>query len=138
MYELQEFNGRQYQHVATHTDPKVLQGILWAEREPGEPLRRRRLVRLDKARPLRPVAPRRPDTYRGPRLGTLETVGAYMAWAKAAGLQSVTVYGDTRRRTDGWRCSEYARRLAAEGGLAVREVAVADILGDAPAAEIEP
>lgn len=51
---------------------------------------------------------------------------AYLEWAAARGLPSVTVYaGDL-----------FARKFASEKyGLQVRTVPVADILGPAPAAE---
>jgi hypothetical protein len=117
-YELQELTGRDYV-------PR-LAGDLATVRAAADAMgpRPRRVVRVDKARPLRPRYAR-PRGATGPTLSARATVGAYLGWARAAGLERVTVY---RRESAPWVYAEASGR-----GFALREVAVSDFLGPPPA-----
>ncbi len=106
-FQLEVFNGRVYEPVATGT------------RRALEP----EFERLaSKGRLPRPSY-RPPTGGRGAKTRD-ETISAYLAWAKAKGLPSVAVYRD-----------QYV--AVEKFGLTARYVDVADFLGDAPVAELE-
>jgi hypothetical protein len=121
MFELQVFNGREYEPAARDESAKVLRDYLHADRASKPP---GRIVLTAKERAARPKYTK-PRGQNGPSKGPAETIRAYLEWARAAGLDTVTFYDDCR-----------FNYLMAEWPNA-RRVKVADILGPAPAAHIE-
>ena len=120
-FQIQLFDGRAYRTTATGTDHRSLSERFYQLAGCGKP---RRLVRTAKGWPLRPSY-RRPGV---PKATPVEAViTRYMDWARAAGLECVTVY-----RED----THYAVRSAAARGLKVRRVNRADFLGEAPMPEL--
>jgi hypothetical protein len=124
MFELQVFNGREYEPVARDESGRVLRGYLWDNLGPSATKKPHRIVLTAKERAARPKYTK-PRGQNGPSKGPTETIRAYLEWARAAGLDTVTFYDDCR-----------FNYLMAEWPNA-RRVKVADILGPAPAAHIE-
>ena len=119
-FQIQLFDGRAYRTTATGTNHRSLSERFYQLAGCGKP---RRLVRTAKGWPLRPSY-RRPGV---PKAAPVEAViTRYMDWARAAGLECVTVY-----RED----THHAAGAAAARGLQVRRVSRTDFLGEAPAPE---
>jgi hypothetical protein len=117
-FALQIFNGREYETVVTSTERKALDVPMIESAALGRP---RRIVRVDKARPAKPVYryTREACSRKGDR--DAETIcNEYMEWAKAHGLTTVTVFADGP-----W----HGRTAAVKHGMEVRAVRVADFLG---------
>jgi hypothetical protein len=118
-FALQTFNGREYETVLTSTGRKTLDEPFERAALLGKP---RRIVRVDKARPAKPVYryTREACSRKGDR--DAETIcNEYMEWAKAHGLTTVTVFADGP-----W----HGRAAAVKHGMEVRSVRVADFIGE--------
>ena len=113
-FQLQLFDGKRYT-VAGSGDLKACQ------KESETAPRPWRIVKTDKARPDKP-AYRRPTGARGSGRLAKETIRAYLGWAQARGLPSVTFYA-----------TDVSWRRVWQGTY--RFVPVADFLGPAPEAE---
>ena len=122
-FQLQVFNGREYQTTLEAEERRSLELVF-----EGMPRRTRRIVLAEKNWLARPVY-RKPARSNVSSYSVQEKVDAYLSWAKRVGLTSVAVYAD------GIGQGQRGLRIARERGFKVREVRVADFLGDAPAAE---
>ena len=125
-FELQVFDGRQYQTIDTAAEEQLesLRGKF--ERLTGKV---RRIVLQHKQRPAKPVYRYSSRGSSGPSLDGAATVAAYLDWAQAHGLLTVTVYAD------GKGTGQLGMSMAGRWGPNVRHVRVEDFLGPAPAAE---
>ena len=122
-FQLQIFDGREYRTTREAEDRRSLEAVF-----EGMPGVARRIVLAEKNWPARPSYRKPARSSVSPR-SVQEKVDAYLSWAKRVGLTSVAVYADGTGQ--GWRGLTTAR----ERGFKVREVRVADFLGEAPAAE---
>lgn len=122
-FQLQIFDGREYRTTLEAENRRSLETVF-----EGMPRVTRRIVLAEKNRPAKPVY-RKPSRSSLPVYSVAEKVDAYLSWAKRIGLTSVAVYAD------GIGQGQRGLRIARERGFKVREVRVADFLGDAPAAE---
>ena len=119
-YKLELFDGKAY-HVAATGTLRELEPATDAARAAGNKSRRITLAAKD-----RPAVPkyRKPSGSHTGSMTAKETVEAYMQWARAKGLKTVTVYR-----------GRFPASLEWFRHLDVRFVDVADFLGDAPQAE---
>lgn len=118
-YQLQLFNGKTYEPSVTgdHKDVRAAFDMLAGVA--------RRLVRSDKARPLKPKLPNVPRASRArSKYETDCLIGQYLTWAKAKGLKQITAYRGVF--------------YGAAQGMGVRHVEVKDFLGSEITEEIDP